>query len=147
MALAVGDRVRPKLTSSTLSGTASRLQPQPPHIGVVTRIVAGPPNMIFATFADTGLTFTINASSLSPNGVREDALDPITAPSDLVRNTYIDKVVVGLKSDALSVYSSFYVGKVVDVYNVSGVATVLVRTSLGMYYELPITRISIVPNR
>jgi hypothetical protein len=113
----------------------------------VTKITAGAPNTIFATFADTGLTFTINASSLQVAGVPETALDPITAPNDIERNTYIDKVVVGLKSDAASVYSSFYVGKVVDVYRINNVLSVLIRTSLGMYYEHPVTRIVIVPNR
>lgn len=151
MAIAVGDRVRPKLSSTTLA--ANRLNPQPPVIGVVTRIVAGSPNSIFATIAENGITWSINASTLSPNGVSESSLDQITAPNGTIRDAFIDKVVVGFRSavsdpiDLSEQYSSEYIGIVVDVYNVNGVASVLVKTGSGMFYELPVTRVAILPFR
>jgi len=153
MAIAVGDRVRPKLTSSTL--VAGHLNPQPPVLAVVTRIVAGSPNLIIATVADNGITWAINASALATSGVREDALDPITAPDVPTRQAFMDKVVVGLKEasdpsvpDITVQFSNEYVGEVVDVYVVSGgTARVLIRTATGLYYEMPITHIAPVPNR
>lgn len=151
MAIAVGDRVRPRLTSSTLS--ASRLNPQPPILGVVTFIVAGAPNKIFATVADNGITWTVNASTLSPAGVSESSLDQITAPDPTVRDAFIDKVVVGFKSavsdppDLSDQFASEYIGIVVDVYAVNSVQTVLIRTSSGMFYELPYTRVAFLPFR
>jgi hypothetical protein len=151
MAIAVGDRVRPRLSSSALA--ASRLNPQPPILGVVTRIVAGAPNLIFATIADNGITWSINASALSPNGVSESSLDQITAPDPTIRDAFIDKVVVGFRSaisdplDLSEQYTSEYIGIVVDVYNVNAVATVLIKTQTGVFYELPITRVAILPFR
>jgi len=156
MALVVGNRVRPRLTSSTL-GAVSRLQPQPPTLGVVTQVTDGDPDVILATFAETGITFSNNASALVPTGCRDDALDLIEAPSDLIRTTYMNKVVVGLRAvdpapplpvPDLNVYSQEYIGRVVDVFNVNGVATVLIKSlSNGMYYELPIVRVRLLTNR
>ncbi len=154
MAIAVGDRVRPKLTSATL--VAGHLNPQPPVLAVVTRIVATEgADLIIATVADNGITWAINASALVPSGVREDALDLITAPDALTRQAFMDKVVVGLKEasdpsvpDITVQFSNEYVGEVVDVYVVNGgTARVLIRTANGLYYEMPITHIALVPNR
>lgn len=153
MAIAVGDRVRPKLTSSTLG--AGHLNPQPPVLAVVTRIVAGAPNLIIATVADNGITWAINASALMASGVREDALDLVTPPDVLTRQAFMDKVVVGLKEasdpdvpDITVQFSNEYVGEVVDVYVVNGgIARLLIRTANGLYYEMPITHIALVPNR
>lgn len=152
MAIAVGDRVRPKLSSATLA--VGHLNPQPPVLAVVTRIVAGVPNLIIATVADNGITWAINASALQTSGVREDALDLITAPDAITRAAFMDKVVVGLKEasdpnvpDITVQFSNEYVGEVVDVYVVNGSTRVLIRTTLGLYYEMPITNIALVPNR
>lgn len=135
MAIAVGDRVRPKLTSATL-GTISRLQPQPPKLGTVSRVSGG---NVWATFADAGMT-------LGTAGVLAGALDQITSTSSVTRNALIDQVVVGLKASG-AVYNDAFVGKVVDVYDVDGITKVLIRTELGLFYELPSTQISILQGR
>lgn len=152
MAIVVGDRVRPKLTSTTL-GT-DHLNPQPPVLAVVTRIEAGAPDIIFATVADNGTTWSNNASAIQAQGVRADALDQITSPDAAVKQAFMDKVVVGMKSTPAAgqpeievQYSSEYVGEVVDVFNVNGSARVLIRTNAGLYYELGFTRVSVLPNR
>jgi hypothetical protein len=149
----VGDRVRPKLTTAGVLGSVSRLNPQPPCIGVVTKVVSGGegPDTIYATFdvpgGSSANTVTVNASNIQAAGVTEDALDVITAPNAILRASIIDKMVVGLKTDLKTVYSSEYIGKVVDFYNVNGLATVLVLSDQGLYYELPFTRIQVVTNR
>src|SRR5260221_8457757 len=46
MAIAVGDRVRGRLTSAAL-GAVSRLQPEPPVLGVCTRVNGGGVSLVF----------------------------------------------------------------------------------------------------
>jgi hypothetical protein len=146
MAIAVGDRVRPRLSSSTLG--AFQLNPQPPVLAVVTRVIAlEGPNDIVATVAENGITWAMNASTLAPEGVDESSLDQITAPDTATREAFIDKVVVGVKSDGTTEYGAEYIGVVIDVYVVNGTAAVLVKTQTGLFYELPATRVVVVPFR
>jgi len=133
------------MSSSALSSFV--LNPQPPVLGVVTEIVTGPPDTAIATIADNGITWAINASNLSPLGVDVASLDQITAPDALTRAALIDKFVVGVADDFETQYSFEFAGTVIDVYVVSGVASVLVKTPTGFFYELPVTRILILPNR
>lgn len=149
MAIVVGDRVRPKLSSLGGLGLVSRLNPQPMVWGVVTRVVSGGegPDTIYATFDEPRVTVTINPSSLQPAGVLEDALDVLTAPDATLRAAIIDKMVVGLEPDAVTPWSSEYIGKVVDFFTLNGVPTVVVVTASGLFYELPFTRIQVVTNR
>jgi hypothetical protein len=152
MAIAVGDRVRPRLSSTTPALSPTRLTPQPPVLAVVTQLLA---DLVNAVVAENGITWTINASTVVATGVPATALDQLTPPNTVERDTYIDKVVVGLKQtadpnvpDITVQYSSEYVGVVVDVYRVNGVLSVLIRAiNSGMFYELPATRVSIAPNR
>ena len=123
------------------------LNPQPPVLAVVTQITTGPPDKVFATVAENGITWSINASSLSPNGVDAASLDQITAPDPTTRDALIDKYVVGLEADLETQYSFEFSGTVIDVYVVNGVSTVLVKTATGFFYELPVTRISVLTNR
>lgn len=149
MAIAVNDRVRTRLTATGVL-SASRLQPQPPRIGVVQLIDGG--GNVHATF-ESGL-------SLEPSGVIPAALDLLTAPSSTtVRDTFIDKMAVGIITPAslgvLEVdYSAEFIGKVVDVYGVAPAGTgtpvdhVLIETTPGgMFYELPATEVNPLGNR
>lgn len=133
------------MSSSALSSFI--LNPQPPVLAVVTQITTGPPDLVFGTVAENGITWTNNASNLSANGVDSLSLDQITAPDALTRAALIDKFVVGLKDDGETQYSFEFAGTVIDVYVVNGVASVLVKTSTGFFYELPVIRILILPNR
>lgn len=113
---AAGQRARVKLTSTAFTGA---LQPQPPLIGVVTDFAAG------VAYVDMG-----NGTVLVENVT---VLDLIEAPAAPVRDAYIDKVVNGAG------YSSSYTGRVVDVYDVNAIPSVLIQSLLnGMFYELPI---------
>jgi hypothetical protein len=149
MAIAVGDRVRPRLSSTGTLGLVSRLNPQPMVWGVVTMVVDGgeAPDTIYATIDEPRVTVTINPSALRPAGVSADALDLLAAPDATLRAAIIDKMVVGLEADAETEWSSEYIGKVVDFFTLNGVPTVVVLTGAGLYYELPFTRIKLVTNR
>jgi len=146
MAFVVGDRTRPRLSSTAPLLSSFRLNPQPPVFAVVTRIIAGGegPDDIIGTVAENGITWANNASTVQPAGVDENSLDLITAPDATTRDAFVDKFVVGLQPDGETEYAAEYRGVVVDVYIVNGVASVLVKTATGLYYELPVTRIAVV---
>lgn len=138
MAFAVGDRCRVRLTSTALA--ASRVQPQPPLIGVVTRMNGGAASIVFA---DGTVLLAVNPAFL----------EKLTAPSADERNAVIDKIVNGV-NPAGDQFSSEMTGRVVDVYGVqpgaSGdVATrVLVQTlNDGPYYEMAYTDLMVIEDR
>jgi len=131
MAFTVGDRARVKLSSAALA--AGTLQPQPPLIGLVTKVVGTTITVTFGGAAD-GLA------------VDDDFLDDITDTASVTRDAMLDKVVTGMLG--ATEYASAYTGRVVDIYDVDGATKVLIKSLLnGMYYELPIADVSIMGDR
>jgi len=131
MPFAVGNRTRIKLSSAAL--LAGTLQPQPPVLGVVTKVVG---TTISITVPGQAAVAALDASFL----------DQITDTLAATRNLYIDQVVTG--SIAGQPYVDAYTGRVVDVYDVDGVTKVLICSLFnGMYFELPVTSVTVLGGR
>jgi hypothetical protein len=126
MAFAPGVRARVKLAGLGLS--SGSVNPQPPLVGVVQSYAAP----VVVVLMEDGRLLTAD----------DTFLDEITAEIPQVSNLYLDKVVVGIAVPATAttaavLYSDEYIGRVVDVYKVGPVLTVLVRSlSNDMFYEL-----------
>jgi len=138
MAFAPGVRARVKLAGLGLP--SGSVNPQPPVIGVVQSYAAP----VVVVLMEDGRLLTTD----------DTFLDEITAEIPQVSNLYLDKVVVGIAVPATAttaavLYSDEYIGRVVDVYKVRPVLTVLVRSlSNGMYYELAaLTEVFVLEDR
>jgi hypothetical protein len=142
MAVAVGDRVRVKLTSGAPLVPQGTVQPQPPTIGVATLVAGvGPTDLVDVAFAGRSIQ------------VEQQHLDALTAVSAINRSVYMDKVVTGTFTDALSSaerpYVSEYTGRVVDLYLVDLLSSVALIKALSndMYYELPLESVRVLGDR
>lgn len=140
MAIGVGSRVRPKLTSAAFTGVSGLLQPQPPKFGRVTKLTV----TVADVLVEDGETVNVDVS----------ALDEITTPHQTILDTFIDKVVVGLISAATATapevpFNNGFVGRVVDVFTVGGSQIrVLIRSlTNGMFYEMPFNLVGIRTDR
>lgn len=138
MAFAVGDRARVRLSSAALSD--SKVQPQPPRIGVVTRVVGGPPDVIDLVFED-GKVLNIAATFLDE--VRDAQAATITA--------FQGRVAVGTRASAQ--FSQALRGNVIDLYGIdpggAGAFTdfVLIKPKTGPWYEVAATAAVVIGDR
>lgn len=128
MAFAVGNRARVKLSSAALA--VGTLQPQPPLLGLVTQVSG---SNITVTFAGAAPALVVDAAFLDQI---EDALLA-------TRQAWLNKVVL-----PTAYTDPGYTGRVVNVTLVDTVATALVRClSNGLYYEMPVTLLTVLEDR
>ncbi len=141
MAIAVGDRVRVRLTSAAL-GAVSRLQPEPPVLGVCTRVNGGAVSVLFKN----GQALA-GATEVIPAG-----LDKLTDASSPTVAALQGRMVVGISAQGQRYHDPF-IGTVDSMYTVqpggSGATEerVLIKTATGLYYEVAVASASAVGGR
>jgi len=125
--------VRVKLTSAAFTGANGLLQPQPPLFGRVTAFNS--PAADIAT--EDGRSLSADASSL----------DEIIAANSTQIQTWLDQVVVGVRSDGQQ-FTDGFTGRVVGLFTIGSELRLLIRSlTNGMYYELPATSVGIQEGR